>query len=245
VVFRRRVGVIRRRGASAIAGGMVARSSGIRWALLLVVAGLFSSACYNATSGDTEFLGANFKLPVLPRTGSHKVMVFSEMHYQRSYRVQDLPRILPPSDAVAFVSMGGPDLVTEADMIRQELRYNFLDEYRDLQVPDRVLQTYDAGRSAELFRVNCTMCHGRTMRGDGPVAARMKERGLGPLPADLTSPSTQNATEGEVFAFITQGGRQGIALRQTGRESRSPMPPYQWLLSEDDRWALVNYLQGR
>ena len=167
------------------------------------------------------------------------------MHYQRSYRVQDLPRIMPPSDAVAFVSMGGPDSVTEADMIRQELRYNSLDEYRDLQVPDRVIQTYDAGRSADLFRVNCSMCHGPTMRGDGPVAALMKERGLGPLPSDLTAPSMQDATEGEIFAFITQGGRQGLALRQAGRESRSPMPPFQWLLSEDDRWALVSYLRGR
>ena len=236
MVFRGLAGTNRRRTVSFVLAAMV------MLAVLVVVGSQFS---FNFTTGDAELLGAHFKLPVFPKTGSHKVMVFSEMHYQRSYRVQDLPRVLPPSDSVAFVAMGGPDGVTQGDMILQELRYDSLDEYRGLRVPDRVVRSYDASRSAELFRVNCSMCHGSAMRGDGPITARMKEKGLGPLPADLTSPSTQNATEGEVFAFITMGGRQGMALLQIGRESRSPMPPFQWLLSEDDRWALVQYLRTR
>jgi mono/diheme cytochrome c family protein len=200
---------------------------------------------YNPTSGDTEVLGVSFKLPVFPKTGSHKVMVFSEMHYQRSYKVQDVPRIMPPSDSVAFVAMGAPDLVTQPEMIRVELGYDTLDAYSVLTVPDRISLEYDAGRTAEDFRVNCVMCHGTIMKGDGLVATLMRERQKGPFPADLTAPLTQGSTEGELFAFITWGGRQGSAAVFRGLESRSPMPPFRWLLSEDDRWALVQYVLGQ
>ena len=233
--------------------------------VIVVLAFVGSQFSFNFTTGDAELLGAYFKLPVFPKTGSHKVMVFSEMHYQRSYRVQDLPRVLPPSASVVFVPMGGPDGVTQGDMIRQELLYDSLDEHRGLQVPDRVVRTYDASRAAELFRVNCVMCHGASMKGDGPIATLMTElpveavvekrdprltrvpfpKKLGPAPANLNLPITQDSLEGEIFAYITWGGRQGSASVFRGRESRSPMPPFLWLLSEDDRWALVQYVLGR
>jgi putative copper resistance protein D len=150
-------------------------------------------------------------------------------------------------------------------MIRQELVYSSLVEYTGLEAPERVVQSYDAGRSAELFRVNCVMCHGVSMEGDGPIATLMtvlpvkvavEERDpnlsrvpvpkkLGPAPANLTLPLTQDSSEGDIFAYITFGGRQGSAAVFRGNETRSPMPPFQWLLSEDDRWALVRYVLDR
>ncbi len=207
---------------------------------------MLAIGCYDSTTGDTSVHGiAEFKLPVLPETGSHKVMVFSEMHYQPSYRSQETPRLLPNSDSAPFGGLGSPEGVLEGDMITKEVVLGSLAEYGELTIPDRVKQSYDPARTAELFRVNCSICHGMTMRGDGAVATMMDEKGMGPVPADLMAEITQDSSEGELFAFISRGGRQGYALIERGLESQSPMPEFLYLLSEDDRWALVQYLQGQ
>ena len=55
---------------------------------------LVTVGCYDSKSGRVEFGGAiNFELPAFPETGSHAVLVFSEMHYSDSYRVQEVPRL--------------------------------------------------------------------------------------------------------------------------------------------------------
>jgi len=143
---------------------------------------------------------------------------------------------------VPHLAQGGPDGVTEHDMIRQELLYTTLDEYSLLKLPDRVARSYDSAHAAELFRVNCSVCHGETMRGTGAVATMMKEKKMGPLPADLMLELTQSSTEGQLFGFISRGGRQGLSAVSRGRETGSPMPPFQHLLTEDERWELAKYV---
>ena len=96
---------------------------------VLLVIGL-GTGCYNAKTGDTSVYGiAEFKLPVIPKTGSHKVMVFSEMHYQRSFRSQDVPRILSHEDSVPFEGMGGPEISIDSTLINKEIVFNSLKEY--------------------------------------------------------------------------------------------------------------------
>ncbi len=190
---------------------------------------LMAMACYNAKTGDTEVYGvARFKLPVVPETGSHKVMVFSEMHYQPKFDSQDVPRLLPPPGSVPVTG--------------REIQYASLEEYRAATMPDGVTQGYDRARAAEVYRVNCQVCHGASLAGDGPVVPYMTR---GVLPANLNSDATQNSTDGEIFAFIGEGGRQGYALIEAGQPSNSPMPAFKYLLSEEDRWALVKYLRGQ
>ena len=82
------------------------------------------------------------------------------------------------------------------------------------------------------------------LEGDGPLAKLMKEKGLGPMPANLKDENTLKSTDGDLFAFISHGGRQGYALIEKGLESRSPMPEFRYLLTENDRWALVKYLRS-
>ena len=52
--------------------------------LTFMVALLFvavTSGCYDSKTGKVEFGGAiNFALPAFPETGSHAVVVFSELH---------------------------------------------------------------------------------------------------------------------------------------------------------------------
>lgn len=196
-------------------------------ALLAVLMSLLAMGCYNAKTGDTEVYGvAKFKLPVLTETGSHKVMVFSEMHYQPKFDSQDVPRLLPPSNSVPVTG--------------REIEYASLEEYAPLTVPNSVDQTYDGGRAAELYRVNCLVCHGKGMSGDGLIVPFMTR---GVKPADLNAQITQQSTDGELFAYITEGGRQGYALSSIGRESTSPMPRFKLLLSEEERWILVKFLR--
>ena len=210
-----------------------------------------SSGCANLRTGDAEIPGiARFKIPAFPQTGANRVQLFTEMHYQPSYRAQEAPRLLPPADSVPFVAMGSPEAVVESDMILKELRYATLEEYKGLTIPARVVQSYDRASAQRLYTINCLVCHGSTLRGDEEEdeAARAKILRFmvrGPFPADLTSPLTQGSTDGELFAFVSNGGRQGLVAVERGRKSASPMPEFRLLLTEDERWSLVVYLRSR
>ena len=226
--------------------GSLRGGAAVLWLLALLAAAVLLAGCYDSTTGDTTVHGiAEFKLPVVPETGSHKVMVFSEMHYQPSYRSQETPRLLPHPEAVPYGGLGSPDGVIEQDMIAREIVPGSLAQYGELTIPQRVKDSYDPERVKELFRVNCSVCHGMAMRGDSAIAEMMDEKGLGPVPADLMAEITLESSDGEIFAFISRGGRQGYALIEAGQESRSPMPEFLYLLSEDDRWALVQYLRSQ
>ena len=56
----------------------------------------------NMRTGDVELAGGMIKAtgPAFPESGAHKVEIFTEMHYQPSYKSQEPNRILPPSDSV-------------------------------------------------------------------------------------------------------------------------------------------------
>lgn len=194
-------------------------------ALVMLALPLVTAGCWNLRTGEASVHGiAKFTLPAFPQTGAHKFVVFSEMHYNPSYRSQEGPRLLPPPDSVPVTG--------------REVTYPTLEGYAGLTIPD---QAYDSTRAAELFRVNCIVCHGASMTGDGPMVAMMKK---GPLPANLMSEISLNSTDGELFAFISRGGRQGFAAVQSGSESSSPMPEFGLLLTEEERWQLVEYLRG-
>jgi mono/diheme cytochrome c family protein len=195
---------------------------------LLLALGLATVAlvtgCYDIRTGDASLgSGIDFKLPAFPETGSNAVQVFTEMHYQPSYRAQEVPRLLPPDGSVP---------TTGAEIV-----YASMDEYKALASPGG-----DAQNGWRLYGVNCLVCHGPNLDGQGKIT-EFPYTG-GPVPANLKADVTRSATAGELFGFISCGGRQGCALRLIGRESASPMPEFRRLLSEQDRWDLVAYLQG-
>jgi len=82
------------------------------------------------------------------------------------------------------------------------------------------------GRGAELFHINCTACHGADGKGDGPVAAFLKNK----KPADLTSPAVQFLSDGAIFMVITNG-RPGA------------MPALNENLTVRERWDVVNFIR--
>jgi mono/diheme cytochrome c family protein len=186
--------------------------------LLLVVAAV---GCYDSASGDASLTDAiEFTLPAFPETGSNAVQLFTEMHYQPSYRSQEEPRLLPPEGSVP---------ITGAEIV-----YTSLDDYNAAPT-----KAGDAVAGQGLYSINCLVCHGAALDGNGPILAYNYS---GVFPADLrATPSTDN----ELFAFISGGGSMGLSMRMLGRASSSPMPEFRLLLTEQERWDIVAYLKGQ
>ena len=204
----------------------------------MVLLALAAAGCYNNNTGDASIGDAvNFKLPAFPESGAHSVQVFTEMHYQPSYKSQEGPRLLPPADSVPITG--------------KEVRYDSLEEYGVLEIPAESAQSYNDAEAQQLYDINCSVCHGQGLQGDGPITTLTRADGtlvwnVSPFPANLTDAETTVAsTDGELFAFISLGGRQGSSSLLRGRESTSPMPEFMRLLSEDERWRLVQFLRTR
>ena len=84
---------------------------------------------------------------------------------------------------------------------------------------------------ADLFRVNCQMCHGADAQGTGPVLAKMIENyGYEPI----VSPNITNRP----VSFIAS--RLEAETRPLGPSS--VMPPFGKLLSEAERNAIAKYI---
>ena len=82
-------------------------------------------------------------------------------------------------------------------------------------------KTIEQGR--KVAQINCVTCHGAKGQGDGAAAVA-----LNPKPADWTSKTVQDDSDGELFWKITTG--------------RGAMPAWRHL-PENDRWALVRYVR--
>jgi mono/diheme cytochrome c family protein len=70
----------------------------------------------------------------------------------------------------------------------------------------------------------CLCCHGSNGKGDGPSASD-----LTPRPEDLSSSTLRAQSDGALFWKITNG--------------RDPMPGFDNLVCEKDRWSVINYLR--
>lgn len=75
-----------------------------------------------------------------------------------------------------------------------------------------------------LYITNCGPCHGNKGKGDGVAAAA-----LNPKPADHTSAKVQKETDGSLYWKLSEG--------------RNPMPSYKKILTDQQRWKLVNYIR--
>ena len=195
--------------------------------------------CYNTATGEVTWGPAiNFKLPAFPETGSHQVMVFSEMHYSPSYRSQEVPRILPPEGSVP---------ITGAALVSFEI-----EEIKEWKIPENVKSNFDFDNAAKIYNYNCAVCHGTDLQGQGPITSILSGRNDGSLaygpddgaaPVNLNSERVWELSDGEIFSYITWGGRPGYSSAKRGKDSPAIMPMFKYLLNEEDRWELVEYLR--
>lgn len=76
----------------------------------------------------------------------------------------------------------------------------------------------------DLYIQHCKSCHGAKGKGDGSKAEKI-DISCG----DFSSPEYAKVTDGEIYWKTTQG--------------RKPMPSYKEKLSDNERWAVVNYIR--
>jgi mono/diheme cytochrome c family protein len=74
-----------------------------------------------------------------------------------------------------------------------------------------------------VFKKLCVPCHGRSMAGDGPVAAQFMP------PPDLLAQQTRDRKDGYIYSYIRHGG--------------VVMPSYGFQVSAEEAWHLVNFIR--
>lgn len=129
----------------------------------------------------------------------------TDMANQPAIDSQEGPRLLPPEKSVP---------VTGKTIVLDTLPLN------PIQTDEISLQ-----RGAILFSIYCSLCHGDSGQGDGPLSEYYEERPLRPL----TSASISTQFDGQLFRTISEGF--------------SRMPPQSEALSPRDRWDVINYMR--
>ena len=195
-----------------------------RWMLLpalLVLAGV-AAAC---NPGDVDNIRS---------TGSYPIDIFQEMHYNQSFKSQEPPRLSPAQESVpwrGFAEVASTNVeefpfVKEATLPRLRIDAAAL--------PNPVPQSAAAlERAADLFIVNCSMCHGRLADAEaGADQPLFVGRLFGDYrivqPPSFDSDRVQALSPGEAFWSITNG----IGF----------MPSFANLLNPDARWHVTHLL---
>lgn len=131
----------------------------------------------------------------------------------------------------------GPKVVEEAPEMEEAVEYvtkrilyvrenGVPGEYKGRENPLEATEE-NIKRGKELYRAQCSMCHGQEGRGDTPAG-----RSLTPQASDLPIiMGMPEATDGYLFWAISEGG---IPLK-------TPMIPFKNTFSEEDRWKIILY----
>lgn len=96
--------------------------------------------------------------------------------------------------------------------------------------PERLMNPLPQGpvsirRGKEGYANYCIMCHGPKGDGNGTIG-----QSFAPLPSDLRRALVQNQSDGRLFSTLTFGLKRHPALG--------------FMLSEEERWAIIHYIRS-
>jgi mono/diheme cytochrome c family protein len=83
-------------------------------------------------------------------------------------------------------------------------------------------KSIEAGRT--IYTQQCYSCHGSEGKGNGPASIALERS-----PGNLSDPKMWEQTDGALFWKITTG--------------KKPMASYENILTEDQRWNVINYIR--
>ena len=161
--------------------------------------------------------------------GSYPVDIFYEMHYQPSHHSQQPPRLMPPVGAVPITGKDVPLIA--------QVHPDAIDTIEN-PIPEQ-----GVAEGKKLYEINCAMCHGMDHLGEGQVLTTMIETyGYTPkLNVNLSLVNVLGYSDGLLYTTITNRDvRPEIANLEPG--TPVVMPQFEKLLTSEERWMLVNYL---
>ncbi len=94
-------------------------------------------------------------------------------------------------------------------------------------------------RGAELYAINCQMCHGEDGQGNGTISAFLVKK----KPANLTSDLVQSKPDGSLFLTISNGIFNPNNTLFPDVQFSGQMPPLNENLTVRERWDVVNFLR--
>lgn len=97
-------------------------------------------------------------------------------------------------------------------------------EEADLLVNSIPVTQESLGAGSVIYAKRCAICHGDTGEGNGPSS-----QSLGVRPANFRDVDLMAQSDGSLFWKISMG--------------RGPMPNWQVILSDEERWQVIHYLR--
>lgn len=94
-------------------------------------------------------------------------------------------------------------------------------------------------RGAELYAINCQMCHGEDGQGNGTISAFLVKK----KPANLASELVQSKPDGSLFLTISNGIFNPNNTLFPDVQFSGQMPPLNENLTVRERWDVVNFLR--
>ncbi len=134
-----------------------------------------------------------------------KINFPTEMADQPSISYQEGPRLLPPYESIS---------VQAAPIVLDTLPTN--------PIPADAVSLQ---RGEILYSIHCSLCHGISGQGDGPIAEFYDKQ----APSDLTATHIAFMFDGTLYLTVSQGFGQ--------------MPGMSENLTPRERWDVINYLR--
>lgn len=98
---------------------------------------------------------------------------------------------------------------------------------RQITNPVPPLDEADMKEAERLYLINCGICHGAKLDGNGPLY----KGGDGPFPAAPKNLATLNMPDGQMFYSITYG--------------KNLMGSYESQLTRQQRWEIIHYIRSK
>lgn len=161
-----------------------------------------------------------------------------DMYYARAYEAYGYNNVEGEFDSlqkrgIRYTAMPVPGTMARGDQGSFHLTNDSagLQAAQGLRNPlDSATAGLDIKEAERLYLINCGICHGEKLDGNGPIY----NDGKGPYPAQprpLNADYAKNLTDGHYFHVITFG--------------KGSMGAYASQLRPEQRWAVISYIRAR